>query len=198
MQLPRAPEAVAAEEEAQQAKREQHVREEYSRDVRAVTELRRYLRKIVASLIAKSKYTDFLYPMSPEDNPEAYYKVQEPTCMVQHHNISLQCAKLCNVQKQVKHACKCDSHSASYVAATGSQPVNDCMPYLNLIVSKHSVVLQLSLSADLILFCLCTLSVTYQARCGCMICTGTAADGPGDSSSPCGPSHVPHMRPILS
>lgn len=76
-QLPRAPEAVAAEEEAQQAKREQHVREEYSRDVRAVTELRRYLRKIVASLIAKSKYTDFLYPMSPEDNPEAYYKVQQ-------------------------------------------------------------------------------------------------------------------------
>ncbi|KAA6420881.1 MAG: ATPase family AAA domain-containing protein [Trebouxia sp. A1-2] len=76
-QLPRAPEAVAAEEEAQQAKREQHVREEYSRDVRAVTELRRYLRKIVASLIAKSKYTDFLYPMSLEDNPEAYYKVQQ-------------------------------------------------------------------------------------------------------------------------
>lgn len=75
VQLPRAPEAVAAEEEAQQAKREQHLREEYSRDVRAVTELRRYLRKVVASLIAKSKYTDFLYPMSPEDNPEAYYKV---------------------------------------------------------------------------------------------------------------------------
>jgi len=75
VQLPRAPEAVAAEEEAQQAKREQHLREEYSRDVRAVTELRRYLRKIVASLIAKSKYTDFLYPMSPEENPEAYYKV---------------------------------------------------------------------------------------------------------------------------
>ncbi|KAL0052590.1 hypothetical protein WJX82_004414 [Trebouxia sp. C0006] len=75
-QLPRAPEAVAAEEEAQQAKHEQHLREEYSRDVCAVTELRRYLRKIVASLIAKSKYTDFLYPMSPEDNPEAYYKVQ--------------------------------------------------------------------------------------------------------------------------
>ncbi|KAL0036308.1 hypothetical protein WJX77_001773 [Trebouxia sp. C0004] len=76
-QLPRAPEAIAAEEEAQQAKREQHMREEYSRDVRAVTELRRYLRKIVASLIAKSKYTDFLYPMSLEDNPEAYYKVQQ-------------------------------------------------------------------------------------------------------------------------
>ena len=65
------------------------MREEYSRDVRAVTELRRYLRKIVASLIAKSKYTDFLYPMSPEDNPEAYYKVQEPICMLQHHCIPL-------------------------------------------------------------------------------------------------------------
>ena len=89
MQLPRAPEAVAAEDEAQQAKREQHMREEYSRDVRAVTELRRYLRKIVASLIAKSKYTDFLYPMSPEDNPEAYYKVSEPACMLPHHGISL-------------------------------------------------------------------------------------------------------------
>ena len=89
MQLPRAPEAVAAEEEAQQAKHEQHVREEYSRDVRAVTELRRYLRKIVASLIAKSKYTDFLYPMSPEDNPEACYKVQKPICMLQHHCIPL-------------------------------------------------------------------------------------------------------------
>ena len=75
VQLPRAPEALAAENEAQQAKREQQLREEYSRDVRAVTELRRHLRKIVASLIAKSKYTDFLYPMSPEDNPEAYYKV---------------------------------------------------------------------------------------------------------------------------
>ena len=75
VQLPRAPEAVAAENEAQQAKHEQQLREEYSRDVRAVTELRRHLRKIVASLIAKSKYTDFLYPMSPDDNPEAFYKV---------------------------------------------------------------------------------------------------------------------------
>ncbi len=80
MQLPRAPEAVAAEEEAQQAKLEQQQREEYSRDVRAVTELRRYLRKIVASLIAKTKYTDFLYPMSPEDNPEAYYRVNDAAC----------------------------------------------------------------------------------------------------------------------
>ena len=75
LQLPRAPEAVAAEEEAQHAKREQQQREEYNRDLCTVTELRRCLRKIVANCIAKSKYTDFLYPMSPDDNPEAYYKV---------------------------------------------------------------------------------------------------------------------------
>ena len=75
LQLPRAPEAAAAEEEAQQAKRDQQLREEYSRDIRAVTELRRYLRKIVATMIAKSKYTDFLYPMDPEEDPEAYSKV---------------------------------------------------------------------------------------------------------------------------
>ena len=73
--MPRAPEALAAEEEAQQAKREQQQREEYNRDVCTVTELRRCLRKIVASAIAKSKYTDFLYPMSPDDDPEAFYRV---------------------------------------------------------------------------------------------------------------------------
>lgn len=76
LQLPRAPEAIAAEQEAQQAKRDQQLREEYSRDIRAVTELRRYLRKVVATMIAKSKYTDFLYPMDPEEDPEAYSKVQ--------------------------------------------------------------------------------------------------------------------------
>ena len=75
LQLPRAPEAIAAEEEAQQAKRDQQLREEYSHDIRAVTELRRYLRKVVATMIAKSKYTDFLYPMDPDEDPEAYNKV---------------------------------------------------------------------------------------------------------------------------
>lgn len=75
LQLPRAPEAIAAEEEAQQAKRDQQLREEYNRDIRAITELRRYLRKIVATMIAKSKYTDFLYPMDPDEDPEAYSKV---------------------------------------------------------------------------------------------------------------------------
>lgn len=72
---------MAAQEEAELAKHDQQQREEYSRDVRAVTELRRYLRKIVASLIAKSTYTDFLYPMSPEDNPEAYYRVNTTTTL---------------------------------------------------------------------------------------------------------------------
>lgn len=81
LQLPRAPEAIAAEEEAQQAKRDQQLREEYSRDIRAVTELRRYLRKIVATMIAKSKYTDFLYPMEPDEDPEAYSKVYFPSCV---------------------------------------------------------------------------------------------------------------------
>ena len=76
LQLPRAPEAIAAEEEAQQAKRDQQLREEYSRDIRAITELRRHLRKIVATMIAKSKYTDFLYPMDPDEDPEAYSKVR--------------------------------------------------------------------------------------------------------------------------
>lgn len=75
LQLPRAPEAVAAEEEAQQAKRAQQQRQQYSADVQAVTDLRRHLRKIVASLIAKSKYADFLYPMMPGDAPEAFFKV---------------------------------------------------------------------------------------------------------------------------
>ena len=75
MQLPRAPEAVRAEAEAEEAKRTQQQQDEYHRDVQAVTELRRHLRKIVANLIAKSKYADFLYPITPDSNPEAYYKV---------------------------------------------------------------------------------------------------------------------------
>ena len=75
MQLPRAPEAVLAEEEAEQAKHAQQQQEEYNRDVQAVTELRRHLRKIVASMVAKSKYADFLYPITPGSNAEAYYKV---------------------------------------------------------------------------------------------------------------------------
>ena len=75
LQLPRAPEAIAAAEEAQQAKREQQLRADYTRDLHAITELRRYLRKIVATMIAKSKYTDFLYPMDPDEDPEAYGKV---------------------------------------------------------------------------------------------------------------------------
>lgn len=78
MQLPCAPEAIAAEEAAQQAKRAQQEREVYNRDVQAVTELRRCMRKIVASLIAKSKYADFLYPITPGSDPEAYYKVSIP------------------------------------------------------------------------------------------------------------------------
>lgn len=75
MQLPRAPEAVLAEAEVEEAKRTRQQQDEYHRDVQAVTELRRHLRKIVASLIAKSKYADFLYPITPDSNPEAYYKV---------------------------------------------------------------------------------------------------------------------------
>lgn len=82
MQLPRAPEAVVAEEEAEQAKRAQQQQAEYNRDVQAVTKLRRHMRKIVASLIAKSKFADFLYPISPGNNPEAYYKVSFPCSLL--------------------------------------------------------------------------------------------------------------------
>lgn len=89
LQLPRAPDAIAAEEEAQQAKRDQQAREEYSRDIRAVTELRRYLRKIVATMIAKSKYTDFLYPMDPDEDPEAYSKVRIYNAVIRYIYVSL-------------------------------------------------------------------------------------------------------------
>ena len=75
MQLPRAPEAVLAEEQAEQANHAQLQREVYNREVQAVTELRRHLRKIVANMVAKSKYADFLYPITPGSNAEAYYKV---------------------------------------------------------------------------------------------------------------------------
>lgn len=76
VQLPKAPEAVAAEEEAARLRAEAEARAKYDADVAAIRQLRMALREVATKLLNDRRWRSLAMPVSPEDCPEYWERVR--------------------------------------------------------------------------------------------------------------------------
>lgn len=75
MQLPRAPEALAAQAAAEQARAEAAARAAYEADVAAVRQLRMTLREVATKLLCDRRWRSLAAPVFPEEDPEYWERV---------------------------------------------------------------------------------------------------------------------------
>jgi hypothetical protein len=76
VQLPRAPEAIAAEEEAARLKAEAEARARYEADAAALRQLRMALREAATKLLGDRRWRSLAMPVSPEEDPEYWERVR--------------------------------------------------------------------------------------------------------------------------
>lgn len=74
-QLPRAPEALAAQEAAERERAEAAARAAYEADVAAVRQLRMTLRDVATKLLCDRRWRALAAPVSPEDDPTYWQRV---------------------------------------------------------------------------------------------------------------------------
>lgn len=75
MQLPRAPEAIRAEEEAAAARQEAAQRVAYEEDSGALRSFRMALRGIVTACLVDRRFRDFVQAPLPEEDPDYWQQV---------------------------------------------------------------------------------------------------------------------------
>ena len=78
VQLPRAPEAMAAQAAAEAARAEAAACASYEADVAAVRQLRMTLREIAMKLLCDRRWRVLAAPVSPEEDPNYWERVSSP------------------------------------------------------------------------------------------------------------------------
>ncbi|CAL8469143.1 g8684 [Coccomyxa elongata] len=76
--LPRAPEALAAQEAAERERAEAAARAAYEADVAAVRQLRMTLRDVATKLLCDRRWRSLAAPVSPEDDPTYWERMTSP------------------------------------------------------------------------------------------------------------------------